>query len=51
MKTSFYAKMWFYYVAAFVVSFLSLFCPVLGPFFLFGVMKRVAKRGQNDFSR
>ena len=39
-KSVFYAKSWYLYVAAIVFTMLALFCAVLGPLFLFDIMKR-----------
>jgi hypothetical protein len=39
-KTIFFAKTWFYYVGAILCTMLALFCVIMGPLFLFGVMKR-----------
>jgi hypothetical protein len=39
-KSVFYAKSWYRYVAAFVFTMLALFCMILGPLFLFDILKR-----------
>jgi len=39
-KSVFYAKSWYLYVAAIVFTMLALFCAILGPLFLFDIMKR-----------
>ncbi len=39
-KPAFYAKSWFLYVGAVLFTMLALFCAILGPLFLFDIMKR-----------
>ena len=39
-KSAFYAKSWYLYVGALVFTVLALFCAILGPLFLFDIMKR-----------
>jgi hypothetical protein len=39
-KSIFYAKSWHLYVTAIVFTTLALFCAILGPLFLFDIMKR-----------
>lgn len=39
-KSVFYAKSWYHYVAAIVFTMLALFAAVLGPLFLFDIVKR-----------
>ena len=39
-KSAFYAKSWYLYVGAIVFTVLGLFCAILGPLFLFDIMKR-----------
>lgn len=42
--TTFYAKSWYIVAAAILFSVLTLFCVVLGPLFLFGILKNAAGR-------
>ncbi len=39
-KSAFYAKSWYLYVGAILFTMLALFCAILGPLFLFDIMKR-----------
>lgn len=39
-NTIFYAKAWYLYVTAVVLTMLALFCTILGPLFLFDILKR-----------
>ncbi|MCH2131664.1 MAG: hypothetical protein MK179_21195 [Pirellulaceae bacterium] len=47
-KTVFYAKSWYLYVAAVVFTMLALFCSILGPLFLFDIIKRADAKPGTD---
>jgi len=40
LATVFYAKTWYFYVGATVITLLALFSSIMGPLFLFEIMKR-----------
>ncbi len=48
LESVFYAKSWYFYVAAILFTMLAAFCTILGPLFLFEIMKRADGKPGTD---